>query len=149
MKQIRSVEWVGISAGILASSLLGVGLAFAEPQQWNQKEVTRLASEFASSIEKISNTAKSAPLQKSAIQQRKRDGAVNRLGGLQESADAFAKQLAEGRDRSSTELFFPQVRELFHQTIAVARDAEAGEEQRANLEAAEKLLDQLARYYSY
>lgn len=149
MKPIRRLELASTLALVFASWLLGSGAAFAEPQEWDQKEASRLAGEFAQSIEKISTAAKTAGLQKTAIQQRTRDGAVNRLRGVREAADALAKQLAGGRDRSATELFFAQVRQLFQQTRAVARDAVASDEQSSNLEAAEKLLDQLARYYDY
>ncbi|MBW2294156.1 MAG: hypothetical protein JRG94_17865 [Deltaproteobacteria bacterium] len=149
MTRMRSPRIVGRIVVVLIALQLGAAPALAEPQEWNQKEASRLAGEFAQSIEKISTAAKTAGLQKTAIQQRTRDGAVNRLRGVREAADALAKQLAGGRDRSATELFFAQVRQLFQQTRAVARDAVAGDEQSSNLEAAEKLLDQLARYYEY
>lgn len=149
MQLIRRSKWVGTLTVVFSTWMLGAGVALAEPQEWDQKEATRLAREFAESIEKIAIAAKTAPLQKTAIQQRTRDGAVNGLGDVRKAADAYAKQLESGRDGSATELFFAQVRQLFQQTLSVARDAVASDEQRSNLEAAEKTLDQLARYYDY
>jgi hypothetical protein len=149
MRLIRSKDWNGALAVVFASLLLAAGAAFAEPQEWNQKEASRLAAEFAQSIAKMSATAKAASPQRTAIQQRTRDGAVSRLHSVREAADALAEQLGEGRDRFATELFFAQVRELYRQTLAAARDAVAGAEQRSNIAAAENALDQLARYYDY
>jgi hypothetical protein len=149
MKLIRRMERVSGLVVMLAAWLLGAGLAIAEPQEWDQQEATKLAQEFVVTIEKIIAGAKTAPLQQTAIRQRTRDGAVNGLNNVRKSAEAFAKQLESGRDGSATELFFAQVRQGFEQTLSVARDAVASGEQLSNLEAAEKLLDQLARYYDY
>jgi len=143
------MEWVSGLVVVLASWLLGAGMAVAEPQEWDQQEATKLAQEFVETIDKIIAGAKTAPLQKTAIRQRTRDGAVSGLSAVRKSAEAYAKQLESGRDGSATELFFAQVREGFEQTRSVARDAVASGEQRSNLETAEKLLDQLARYYDY
>ena len=127
--------------------MLGVGPALAEPKAWDQNEVKRLAGEFAQSLAKISAAAGVAPPQETAMQQRTRDAAVGRLGSVHEAADGLAKRLANGWDRSDTQLYFEQVRELFDQARGVAGDAVAKAEQRSNLDAAEKLLGQLARYF--
>lgn len=145
----RRVQWIASLAVILASWIFGAGLALAEPQAWDQQKATKLAREFSDTIEKIITDAKTAPLQKTAIRQRTRDGALNSMGDVRTAADTFAKQLESGRDGSATELFFAQVRQMFQQTVLVARDAVAVDQQRANLDAAESLLDQLGRYYDY
>ena len=153
MGQIRHLEIIDISIVVsivlFAAWSLGAGAALAEPQPWDQKEAARLSEAFSQSLSKIASAAKTAPLQQTAIQQRTRDGAVNRLGSVREAADALAKQIASGRDGAATELFFAQVRQLFNQMRSVAGDAVASKEQEVNLAAAEELLDQLARYYDY
>ena len=149
MSQFRHPEMISISIVVFATWLIGAGVALAEPQPWDQQEVGRLSAALSQTLTEISMAAKTAPMQQTAIQQRTRDGAVNSLHRVRQAADAFAKQIAGGRDRGATELFFAQVRQLFHEMRSVARDAVPSPEQEANLAAAEKLLDELARYYDY
>ncbi len=129
------------------ASLLKPSPVQAETPAWDQDEVTKLADQFMISLAKISLATKTANPQDTAIHQRMRDGAVSGLGRLREIASGYAKQLHKGRGRSATELYFGQVRELFHNIRGGARDAIPAKQQGENIAAAERLLDQLAEYY--
>ena len=145
MRTIQHLERVSATAIMLA--MMGAGPAVAEPVAWNQEDVTRLAGEFARTLAKISSAAKAAPMQETALQQRRRDAAVRTLASLREDADGFSKRLARGQGHFETELVFQQLRKFFRETRDVAGDAVAFGEQRSNLDAAGTLLEKLARYY--
>ncbi|MCH7868945.1 MAG: hypothetical protein IH881_14705 [Myxococcales bacterium] len=147
MRKFRLFNLVMMAIVLLNTSMLGAVPALAETRAWDQDEVMKLADEFVISLSKISLATKTAAQQETVIRQRMRDGAVSGLGRLSEIASGYAKQLHRGRGHSATELYFEQVRELFHNIRSGARDAIPAKQQRENIAAAEKLLDQLAEYY--
>lgn len=147
MTRFRSLNLLVAIAAIIGGFLLVAVPTLAEPEAWDQDEVTELADQFMISLARISLAAKTATQQETAIQQRMRDGAVSGLGRLREVASGYSKQLHNGRGRSATELYFGQVRELFQNIRGGARDAIPAKQQGENIAAAEKLLDQLAKYY--
>ena len=115
--------------------------------EWNQKHVTALAAQLVQVVDEALASAKEAPPQATALQQRRRDAALGGYRQVREAAADYLAKLEAGRDRDMTEAHFRNLRNLFKSTRQSAGDAEPMPEAQQQLTKIDRLLKQLGGYY--
>jgi hypothetical protein len=135
---------------IAALALIAGGAASAEPAaapKWNQPEVLALAEQLAGALRDGEAASREAPLQSTALQQRKRDGAISEFRRVREAADAYVAKLRAGWDRDMTAAHFRTVRNGLRNALSSARDAVPSEQVGQHLDDANRAVAELSRYY--
>jgi hypothetical protein len=121
--------------------------AWAMEQEWNQKEVLRLADQLVVALDDANSASREAPPPASVLQQRMREATVNSFDRAHKAAADLVAKLRAGWDREKTEVHFRNVRDAVASTQRVARDAEPTEKLNQKLHEVAELLRQLSRFY--
>ena len=138
------------AAGIAALALFAAASVTAAPPagpKWNQQDVLALAEKLAGALRDGEAASREAPLQDTAMQQRRRDGALADFRRVRESADALVAKLRSGWDRDMTSAYFRTVRNGLRDALSSARDAVPSEEVGQHLDEANAAIADLARFY--
>src|SRR5262245_23782771 len=92
------------SSAIAALVLIAAAATAAPPAapKWNQQDVLALAEKLAGALRDGEAASREAPLQSTALQQRKRDGALSSFRQVREAADTYVAKLRAGWDRDMT-----------------------------------------------
>ena len=138
------------AAWIAALALFASAAATAAPPEapkWNQKDVLALGERLSGALRDAEAASREAPIQSTALQQRKRDGALSEFRRVRESADAFVAKVRAGWDREMTSAYFRSVRNGLRDAHASARDAVPSEQVGQHLDEADQAIAELARYY--
>src|SRR5688572_12697109 len=97
-----------------ALALIVAATASAAPPdgapEWNQKQVTALAAQLVQVVDEALASAKEAPPQATALQQRRRDAALGGYRQVREAAADYLAKLEAGRDRDMTEAHLRNLR---------------------------------------
>jgi hypothetical protein len=139
-----------ITSSAIAVLVLIAAAATAAPPaapKWNQQDVLALAEKLAGALRDGEAASREAPLQSTALQQRKRDGALSSFRQVREAADTYVAKLRAGWDRDMTSAYFRAVRNGLRDALSSARDAVPSEQVGQHLDEADQAIAELARYY--
>ena len=138
------------ASSAIAALVLTAAAATAAPPaapKWNQQDVLALAEKLAGALRDGEAASREAPLQSTALQQRKRDGALSSFRRVREAADTYVAKLRAGGDRDMTSAYFRAVRNGLRDALSSARDAVPSEQVGQHLDEADQAIAELARYY--
>ena len=138
------------SSAIAALVWIAAAAATAAPPaapKWNQQDVLALAEKLAIALRDGEAASREAPLQSTALQQRKRDGALSSFRQVREAADTYVAKLQAGWDRDMTSAYYRAVRNGLRNALSSARDAVPSDQVGQHLDEANQAIAELARYY--
>jgi hypothetical protein len=134
-------------AAVALAQIGPISAARAAEQEWNQKEVIRVADQLVVALDEANAASREAPPPAGELQQRMRDATANSFDRSHKAAADLVAKLRAGWDREKTEVYFRNVRDAVASTQRVARDAEPTERLNQKLHEVSELLRQLARFY--
>ena len=140
----RTAAWIGALALIASAAATA---APPEAPKWNQQHVLALGERISSALRAAEAASREAPDQSTALQQRKRDGALSEFRRVRESADALVAKVRAGWDRDMTSAYFRSVRNGLRNARASAQDAVPSEQVGQHLDEADQAIAELARFY--
>ena len=132
---------------ILFLSMFATLPAAAEPKQWDQEVVTKLARELADAAGDIRRSVRSRPPSDALNQRRLRQDTLDDLRVVENSVNSLATRLEAGEGREETYPTYSRIRRLRARISRNADLAALKQPTVPKLERARELLEQLEPYY--
>lgn len=132
---------------ILFLSMFATLPAAAEPKEWDQEVVTKLARELADAAGDIRRSVRSRPPSDQLNQRRLRQDTLDDLRVVENSVNSLATRLEAGEGREETYPTYRRIRRLRARISRNAGLAALKQPTVPKLERARELLEQLEPYY--
>jgi hypothetical protein len=132
---------------ILFFSMFATMPAAAEPKEWDQAAVTKLAKELANAAGDLRRSVRSTPPSDLLNQRRLRQDALDDLRVVENSVNSLATRLEAGEGREETYPTYRRIQRLRARIARNARLARLTEPTVSKLATARVLLEQLEPYY--
>jgi hypothetical protein len=147
MRRRTPTEFVLLATLILFFGMFATLPAAAEPKEWDQAAVTKLARELADAAGDIRRSVRSRPPNDQLNQRRLRQDALDDLRVVENSVNSLASRLEAGEGREETYPTFSRIQRLRARIARNARITPLTEPTVSKLATARVLLEQLEPYY--
>jgi hypothetical protein len=114
---------------------------------WDQAVVTKLAGELEQTFRQAYAQSLKAPPQETAIQQRERDATQGVIRRVRDVSEEYARKMAAGYDRGSSEPYFRAVVEEFEYMWDSAGEAVPAEAAQPTIARLNQLIGQIRALY--